>query len=95
MKTYLFIGGPIDGQVRGVDHDQKMIGIPEPLKELAAAFDPTAPVPSREARKTHVYSQMHFSGVLRKVTVYAHEKLNPDDVLDAFIGNYRPAKSSR
>lgn len=88
--AHLFVGGPHDGQIRGVDVDRQMIGLPDTPKISVTAFDRNAPAPAMTSVKWHTYYRMQFSGIERKVTVYAHEKLNPDDVLDAFIRNYRP-----
>lgn len=93
MAKRLLIGGPKDGEVYDVMDDRMMF-----LR--VAVYDPPTLLKQVESRmpvssfvRTETYSLAKFScGSDKVVSMYVHESVPLDSVMERLIANYRPEK---
>ena len=93
MAEYLFIGGPKDGCRMELEDPPRDMVFDE-FKD-----DSTASIRFASPRKitivTHRYRCHPFACGSKRIGIYFHESIKPDDLLDAMIAGYRhPEKAN-
>jgi hypothetical protein len=90
----LFVGGPIDGQRRCVDPRQN--GVEMVAEVPRAVVTPATPRQAFAAMvdtKYHRYRSVYLQGEAGPVEVYVHDSVQPAQVLEMLVANYREAKA--
>lgn len=86
MGVSLFVGGVADGQRMNVADDENNVYVAHPLPPLTY----TNNIPdSFELPQVDYYRREQIHGMKLRFSVFLHEMLNPDDLIEGLIDGYR------
>ena len=91
--TLLFVGGVRDGARFDVPDDRQQWVVADRPKVLLSWPPPVTVEPTMVRQEA--YTRMKFRGLKDIYSVFAGERLTPDDVLPLLLAHYKPPDSDR
>lgn len=91
--AYLFIGGPVDGQMMKPRGNPHQVHTAPPFIPWTSA-SPKGIHPDEISQRpiVHEYAKRNLIGNTKVVSVFALTSMTDDDILEALIANYKPTK---